>query len=138
MDKNDSPPLIDPLADFVGQVESILANVRIALEGLSSIDVDTKDVNAQSLEIILEKSFSLEEQVSSLRGVFVSCEQEEISPYEKSEVVRAISLLKRANIGIQNTPRLVKKALGIPDPDREQAELQMQLQAMGVIHGGHH
>ncbi len=133
MDKNDSLPPIDQLAECVEQVESLLANARLALEGLSSPDVNK--VEADTLEALFEKSMAHEQQVTSLHAVFVSWEQEEISPYEKSEVVRAISLLKRANIVTQNTLRLVKKELGIPDPDREQAELQMQLQSMGVIRG---
>ncbi len=140
MDKNGSPPTIDQLADFVEHVETLLANARLALETLAPSDGNQtdKEINVEAFESVLKKSSAHEQRISDLHKVFVGWEQAEISPYEKSEVVRAISLLKRANIVTENTLRLVKKGLGIPDPDREQAELQMQLQAMGVIHGGHH
>ncbi len=130
MDLNDSPPSIDQLAEFVKQVETLMANARLALDSLSSPSDEQG-----AYETILDASIAHEQQIADIHAVFTVWEQEEISPYEKSEVTRAISLLTRANLVTQNTLRLVKKALGMPDPEREQAELQIQLQSMGVIRG---
>ncbi len=124
----DDKPSLDQLPEHVTQVESLLADARSLLEGLSA-----PESLAESMETVFKQSQQHEIDLQALHEVFLAWDELEIPSVEKSEVVRALGLIKRAKLVNQNALRIGKQSLGIPDPEREQAELQMQLQAMGVI-----
>ncbi len=136
MDTNQNKNPIEQLPGLVEQVQSLLADARATLKTLSELEATSKP--SDSLVKMFEQYTDKERQVAQVYGVFLAWESEEIPAYEKSEVVRALGLLKRANLIMQNVLRILKAKLDIPDPERDQMELQMQLQSMGVIHGGSH
>lgn len=133
MDTNENNKSIEQLPEFVNRVEKLLAAARSTLDGLADLPTCR-----EALDLKYKKCLSNEQKIIATQGVFVQWNDTDLPAVEKSEVVRALGLIKRANIVIQNTLRLLKTALNIPDPERDQVELQMQLQAMGVIHGGSH
>ncbi len=134
MDTNPDKKPIDQLPEFVEQVQSLVIDAQDTLKNLPKLE-DTPE-SADSLRALLEKYADKEQQIAEVGYVFLAWDAEELPAYEKSEVVRAIGLLKRAKLVAKNISRLLKEELGIPDPERAQMELQMKLQSMGAIHGG--
>lgn len=136
MDTNPEKMPIEQLPEYVEKVQSLVIDVQDTLRGLPKLEVNPESLD--SLRTLLEKTVDKEEQIAQVKIVFLTWDAEELPAYEKSEVVRALDLVKRANLVVINTLRLLKEKLGVPDPERAQKELQKQLQSMGVIHGGPH
>lgn len=134
MDTNENVKPIEQIPDFVEQVQLLVVEVQDVLRGLPKL-VKSQE-STDSLRSLLESHTGKEQEIALLNNVFLEWNTTELPVYEKAEVVRALGLLKRATLVVLNILRLLKEKLGITDPERAQKELQMQLQSMGVIHGG--
>lgn len=134
MDTNENVKPIEQLPEFVEKVQLLVVEVQDVLRGLPKL-VKSQE-STDSLRSLLELHVDKEQEIAVVNNVFLEWNSTELPAYEKSEVVRALGLLKRAQLVVLNILRLLKERLGIADPERAQKELQMQLQSMGVIHGG--
>lgn len=138
LDSPDSVP-VEQVKEYVTRVESVLAESRQLLDSLNqkgAEQVGEESKGETSFQEVMQLCEKLSAEVLELYNVFDFWDkQEKIPAIEKSEVVRALGLIKRANVLTQNALRIAKEALGIPDPERQQAEIEMQLRSMGVIRG---
>lgn len=122
---------ITQLPEAVTLVETLLQDVKCVLQNIDASD-NTEALLASMLTDVLEK----DEAIISVRQTFLHWDGQDLPAYEQSEVTRALGLIKRGQLVAQNAQCLLKKALGIPDHEREQAEIEMQLRAMSAMH--HH
>ncbi|MFL0811541.1 MAG: hypothetical protein K6L76_14070 [Agarilytica sp.] len=126
---------------YVQRVEGVVVLARELLNALSPKNEDNEssvqlnEAQLQEAQHGLQASEKQCEEIVCLYRVFTAWESSELPAVEKSEVVRALGLIKRANVLAENAQRILKEMLGIPDPERQQKEMEMHLRSMGVIRG---
>ena len=122
---------ITHLPAAVTLVETLLQEVKHLLQ-----QTDATGHSEALLQSMLTDVLEKDAAIVCVQQTFLHWDSEQQPAYEQSEVTRALGLIKRAQLVAQNAQCLLKKSLGIPDPEREQAEIEMQLRAMSAMH--HH
>lgn len=127
---------IDQLMQNVEVVDQILQMAEQQLRDIGHYDQSERIEDESSAEFgtindVFDRFDAINLQVDTYRNRFAAWDESELTVYQKSEVTRSLGQIKCLTLVTQSVRRICRKALGIPDPECEQQELQMQLSMMG-------
>lgn len=127
---------IECLAQNVEAIDELLLNAEQQLKKIGQYEELglVSDESAPEYSLLMDSfnTFSpVDQKIDIYRNRFTMWSELDITVYQKSEVTRSLGQIKRLALVTRNILRICRKVLGIPDPEREQEELQMQLMMMG-------
>ena len=121
--------------NYVKRVENMLVAAEAALRSLSNIEDQNLEEIREHLDGLLQTYETIEPEIKAVNDVFTQWNAGETTIFQQSEIDRSLGQIKRLSLVKKNILRVVKRTLGIPDPEGEQEMIQHQLANMGVIHG---
>ena len=122
-----------PLSELSGYVETTDALLLDAEKFLKLLpDREFWQVTFQASLIVYERKLM---EMESCYVQFSAWDiLTDVSPCEKSEITRSLGQLRRLSVVLKNILRMLREQLHIPDPDRMQEEMQLQMMRMNALH----
>ncbi|MFT5082125.1 MAG: deoxyribodipyrimidine photolyase [Lentisphaeria bacterium] len=114
---------LDRMESTTVRVTAMLIEAEQDLRSCGAMDL--LQAHTALLTHYLEKHTELEVERHELWNVFTHWHKQALDVYQKSEVTRSISLLKRLDLVSKNILHIAKKELSFPDLEGELVEIQM-------------
>lgn len=124
---NSQIPLSE-LPTCVDQIDTFLLAAEQQLKLLAEIQSEDE------LRAILQEYENRQEQITTAQQRLLVWQSDaSASAYQQAEIKRSLGQLRRLALVTKNSIRIVREKLNLPDPERMQEEMQLQMMRMSVF-----
>lgn len=124
-------PSLAELPGYVDQLDQLLLQAEKCLKSLAEpalIEVDCAQV--------LQEYEGKRQRIDEIHQVLIIWDGlSDASVSQKSEIKRSLGQLRRLTVVSKNIVRILRQTLNIPDPERMQEEMELQMMRVAALHG---
>ncbi len=124
---------IATLSEHVAEIQNTLVLAEHHLRSLETELLRKCEDASQYVQSLHHMYCRVSDRLDAYTKMYHLWEASDISAFEKSEVRFSLGQLRRLHIVAKNIQRISAHELGVPDPEMQQAMLEMQLMGAGKM-----